>query len=306
MPVPCELIFTGEYSYDGEHWYPYNENSVLSALEGEVTVKGHFDTDISEGAILNFYCNHIGVSIDVNGEPMYVDAPAEIMSYGAGLTPSMCGKRWEQILCPAISAEDELEFRLCNYHKHGNESAYKEVLSTCFITPLDKLVLEAYLTPYIKPFEMIGTAFLIVSLMLFGATLSTTVLKSGIAKQLFKMGVITLFVGGYIMFDVMMVFFTDELLVMKTYGAQVCRMLAVYFLGSLFCNTLTETNKKAAEIAMLVSGITNALILLFVISGTGLLYDTKYVWESVQCGISLLFLVLCLAEIKKQRKSEKT
>lgn len=79
MPVPCELIFTGEYSYDGEHWYPYNENSVLLALEGEVTVKGHFDTDISEGAILNFYCNHIGVSIDVNGEPMYVDAPAEIM-----------------------------------------------------------------------------------------------------------------------------------------------------------------------------------------------------------------------------------
>lgn len=79
-------------------------------------------------------------------------------------------------------------------------------------------------------------------------------------------------------------------------------MLAVYFLGSLFCNTLIETNKKAAEIAMLVSGITNALILLFVISGTGLLYDTKYVWESVQCGISLLFLVLCLAEIKKAKK----
>ena len=23
MPIPMKLTFTGEYSYDGENWYPY-------------------------------------------------------------------------------------------------------------------------------------------------------------------------------------------------------------------------------------------------------------------------------------------
>ena len=63
MPVPKEYVFTGEYSYDGKNWYPYNEDSDVSALEGDMVVKGHLDSDIPEGGILNFYCNHIGMSI---------------------------------------------------------------------------------------------------------------------------------------------------------------------------------------------------------------------------------------------------
>ena len=68
MPVPKECIFTGEYSYDGQNWYPYEEDSDLSAFKGDVILRGHLDSDIFEGGILNFYCNHIGVSIFVNGE----------------------------------------------------------------------------------------------------------------------------------------------------------------------------------------------------------------------------------------------
>lgn len=96
MPVPMNLTFTGEYSYDEESWYPYNEESNISALYGDVAVRGHFDAEIPEGAILNFYCNHIGVSMYVNGEQVYMDAPTEIKNYGMDLMPSMCGKRWEQ------------------------------------------------------------------------------------------------------------------------------------------------------------------------------------------------------------------
>ena len=60
MPIPREHAFIGEYSYDGENWYPYEEDSELSALEGDVIIKGHLDSDVQEGAMLNFYCNHIG------------------------------------------------------------------------------------------------------------------------------------------------------------------------------------------------------------------------------------------------------
>ena len=52
MPIPRNLVFAGEYSYDGENWYPYDENSTISALDGDLTVRGHFDANIFEGEIL--------------------------------------------------------------------------------------------------------------------------------------------------------------------------------------------------------------------------------------------------------------
>jgi len=305
MPIPRNLTFTGEFSYDGENWYPYNEGSDISALDGDVIVRGHFDGDILEGAILNFYCNHIGVSMYVNGEQVYMDAPTEIRNYGIDLMPSMCGKRWAQMLCPEITVEDEVEFHFINYHKYGNKEAYKELLTTCLLAPLDKAVLEAYLKPYITPFEIIGTALLIVGIMLLGASAYATALKSKMANRLFKTGIMTLFVGGYTVLDMMMVYFTDELLVMRTYGGQLCLMLGVYFLGLNICDTITEKYKKAAEMVMGASGIINLFVIAVSISGKALLYDTKIVWECTQCVVSLILIMLCLLEIKKE-KNKKT
>ena len=301
MPIPMNLTFTGEFSYDGENWYPYNEDSHISALDGDVAVKGHFDVDIPEGAILNFYCNHIGVSLYVNGEQVYMDVPTEIKNYGIDLMPSMCGKRWEQILCPTITVEDEVEFRFINYHKYGNKEAYKELLSTCLIAPLDKTVLETNLKPYINPFQKLGTVLLIVGIMLLGSSVYAAVLKSRMANRLFKIGIMTLFIGGYTVLDVMMVYFSDELLVMRTYGGQLCLMLGVYFLGLNVCDAITEKHKKVAELVMGASGIINMLVIAGAISQKVLLYDTRIVWECSQCIVSLMLMILCLFELKREK-----
>ena len=302
MPIPMELTFTGEYSYDGENWYPYNEKSDFSALTGDATVKGHFDTDIPEGAILNFYCNHIGVSIYVNGELVYLDVPTEIKNYGIDLMPSMCGKKWEQVLCPEITSEDEVEIHFINYHKYGNKEAYKELLSTCLIAPLDKTVLETYLKPYINPFERMGTALLIVGIMMLGSFVYAAVLKSRIANYLFKIGIMTLFVGGYTVLDVMMVYLTDELLVMRTYGGRLCLMLGVYFGGLIVCDALSEKRKKTAELVMGISAIINMLLIAVVISKKVLLYDTRMLWECSQSIVSLILILLSLFELKKEKR----
>ena len=302
IPIPGNLTFTGTFSYDGENWYTYNENSDISALNGDITVKGNFDMDIAEGAILNFYCNHIGVSMYVNDEQVYMDSPTEIKSYGIDLMPSMCGKRWAQILCPAIAAEDKVEFHFINYHNYGNKEAYKELLSSFHLAPLDKTIMETYLKPYIKPFEMMGTVFLIVGIMLLGSSVYAAVLKSKMANQLFKTGMMTVFMGGYTLLDMMMVYFTDELLVMRTYAGQLCPMLGIYLMGILICDTLKENLKKAAEMVMGVSGIINMLIIAVVISGKVLLYDTRIIWEFSQCIVSLILIILCILECKKEKK----
>lgn len=301
MPIPREYVFTGEYSYDGINWYPYNEDSNISAFEGDVIVKGHLDADIEEGAILNFYCNHIGVSIYVNGERVYIDAPTEIKEYGIDLMPSMCGKHWDRMLCPTITTEDEIEFRFINYHKYGNKDAYKEALRSLLITPQDNTILEVYLKSYIKPFEMAGYTLFVVGVMLLGASFSAVVFRSSMAKRLFGMGATTLFTGGYMVFDVMMIYILDELLVIKTYGRQLCLMLAVYFMGLLICDGLSTKYKKVAEIVMGASAIIILLLILPATVGKILLYDTQLFWIPAQYIISVVLIVLCLLELKKKQ-----
>ena len=302
LAVPMEYSFTGEYSYDGQNWYPYSEDSDISALDGEMIVKGHFDSDVPEGGILNFYCNHIGMTIYVNSEMIYMDAPAEMKFLGKDLMASMCGKHWEQLMCPEITTEDEIEIHFINYHTHGNKNAYKEVLSSFLMTPPDNTILEAHLKSYIEPFEKAGYALLIVAVLLLGAALSSFVSKSDMTNGLFKLGLATLFTAGYVMFDVMMLYFADELLVVKTYGSQLCLMLAVYFVGMLVYDSLEGKYKKVAEVVIIGSGMINFFIIVFAAMGRVLLYDTLFYWEVAQYIISIALIALCILEMIREKK----
>lgn len=55
MSIPLPQIFTGTYCVNGGEPEPLLENTKLSAMDGDVVLKGHFSFGIPEGAILNFY-----------------------------------------------------------------------------------------------------------------------------------------------------------------------------------------------------------------------------------------------------------
>ena len=46
LPKPLPQTFTGEYSRDGEVWYPLDDNADLNALDGDLFLRGHFSYDI--------------------------------------------------------------------------------------------------------------------------------------------------------------------------------------------------------------------------------------------------------------------
>ena len=73
LPVPLKISFEGEYSFDGEKWFEYCEEDDISSFDGDVTFRGHFTENINEGAMLNFYSNHIGISVYVNDKLIYMD-----------------------------------------------------------------------------------------------------------------------------------------------------------------------------------------------------------------------------------------
>ena len=102
--------------------------------------------------------------------------------------------------------------------------------------------------------------------------------------------------------DVMMVYFMDELLVVKTYGSQLCLMLTIYFLGIIICDGIRGKYIKIAPIVMGISGIFNSILIILALSGKVLLYDAQFYWKIAQFMMSFLLIVFCILELKREKK----
>ena len=57
MAVPMPQSFLGEYSYDGINWNPLEEHADISAVKGDLYLRGHFERAIPQDSRLYFYCD---------------------------------------------------------------------------------------------------------------------------------------------------------------------------------------------------------------------------------------------------------
>ena len=130
LPIPMPQEFIGEYSYDGENWQTLTEESDISALRGDLYLRGTFLREMGEGWQLNYYRNHIAAGIKVNGETIYQDDILAVPNVSTKLFASICARSWVATLVPAIGPEDVIEIRLHNPHCYGNKTAYRDFLAT--------------------------------------------------------------------------------------------------------------------------------------------------------------------------------
>lgn len=297
MPIPMPQEFIGEYSRDGVNWQQLTSNAEISALEGDLFLRGHFLQDMEKGCLLNFYRNHIGILIKVNGEQIYKDTMLEIPNIKPELFASMCAREWMAIPVSNLSAQDTVEIYLHNPHSLGNKTAYSDFLATlCSDVPGWNL-LQQNLESYGKPFRITGGLLAVASLMLLGAAIAAAIVHIPVGSILLKLGLLTLFVGGFIAFDTIDVSFWNELNVFNTYTQQLCMMLAVFCMNSFICDYLTGKRKKAAEILVALSAVLNAALILFSFTGVMALFDTLPYWVISQAVISVVMMVCCIGEI---------
>ena len=305
LSKPLLQIFTGEYSWDGEVWYPLDDNADLNALDGDLFLRGHFSYDIFDGGRLYYYQNHIGVTIYLNGELLLIDNISEYEEEGLALEPSMCGSRWDYIMPPGITTEDVVELRLHNPHSHGNSSAYRDFLNTLYNSPNTSYILESYLKPYSSPLQMAGIVLVIVALMLLGAALASGVLRVPMGDSLWKYGLLTLFMGGFVILDTVGISFVSELVVFNTYARQLCMMLAVYCMGLCVCGTLTGKPRKTAKTAMLLSALLDGILIVLSFTGVTVIYDTGIYWVASQVVLCPLLIVCAAVEWHHREKKSR-
>ena len=294
IPMPQEFI--GEYSYDGENWQTLTEESDISALKGDLYLRGTFLREMEEGWQLNFYRNHIGTRIKVNGQLIYQDDIIEFPNLRSEFFASMCARAWMGTLVPAIGPEDTIEIYLHNPHVYGNETAYRDFLTTLCSDPVEWSILELNLEPHGDQFRTLGIFLAVTSLMLLGAAIAAVIVRIPVGTTLMKLGFLSLFVGGYIAFDTIDVSYWNDLNVLNTYAGQLCMMLAAFCLCHFVSDTLTGKKQRIAKIAVLLSALFNSVLILLSFVGVTVIYDTLPYWAGVQVVLCLLFMVFCAME----------
>lgn len=305
LSMPLPQTFIGEYSRDGEVWYPLDDRADLSALDGDLFLRGHFSYDASEGGRIYYYQNHIGVTIYLNGELLSIDTISEFGDRGLALEPSVCGSRWNYIVSPGITTEDNVELRLHNPHSHGNSSAYRDFLNTLYNSPDTSYILESYLKPYNLPLQIAGIVLLIVALMLLGAALASGLLRAPMGRSLWKYGLLTLFMGGFVILDTVGISFVSERVAFNTYARQLCMMLAIYCMGLCMCGTLTGKPRKTANAAMLLSSLMDGILIMLSFSGAAVIYDTGIYWTASQVVLCPMLIVCAAVELHKRKKKDR-
>ena len=296
LAIPMPQEFVGEYSYDGENWQPLTEESDISALKGDLYLRGTFLREMSEGWQLNFYRNHIGVQIAVNGQQIYQDDILDVPYLKPEFFASMCARAWMGTLVPAIGPEDTIEIYLHNPHVCGNKTAYRDFLTTLCSDPVEWGILEQNLAPHGERFRILGVLLAVASLMLLGAAIAAAIAHIP-AGKLLKLGLMTLFAGGYVAFDCIDVSYWSELNILNTYAGQLCMMLAVFCLCHFVSDNFTGRRQRIAKTAVLLSALLNSVLIVLSFIGVTVIYDTLPYWVASQIVLCLLFIICCVWEL---------
>ncbi|MGM9613973.1 MAG: sensor histidine kinase [Oscillospiraceae bacterium] len=298
MSLPLTLGFEGEYSRDGVEWFPL-ETSDLPAEKGELILRGHFQSDIHEGSRINYFRDHIGLSLYVNGELLYMDSTVYLAAAGIDLMPSMCGREWSWILSPGITTEDEVEIHLHNWHSFGNRHAYQAFLDTLFAGPNNSDMLANYLKPYCQPFKLAGWFILSAALMLIGASATAAALRVPIGGRLWKFGLLATCAGGFILLNTADFSLESGLLVFNTYGRQLCMMLFAFWLALCAADSLTGRTGRLGRIAVLLSALLDGVLILLSFTGVTVIFDTGIYWAVSQAILCPLLLFCCGWELRR-------
>ena len=307
LAVPLPMNFEGEYSFDGgETWQVITASSDLSTNQGDLRLRGHFDNDLLAGGILYLFRDHFSITIKINGEVNYLSVQSEILTLGdAGkkYRPDVCGREWAMICFEnGVLSTDTVEIHLQKMHDYIDPDAYRYFLSSCYVGPAEKIIMDTYLQPHVNSWMIFGGFLLFAAAMMLGATLAAVIFQTGMAQSLSKMGFLLLFTGGYVILDTVTISFISEPQVFNTYARQICMMLAVYWMGLCIRDMLTGPRHRTAKVVLAVSFLLNMILIIPSFTGAWSIYDTLPVWAIGQIVFSLVLLGTVVWEVLRGTK----
>lgn len=288
--------FVGEYSLGGGEWRTLEQSTKLSGFGGDLVLRGQFDETYP--MYVSFYLNHIGVTISVNGEEVFQSGRTD-----NDIPEMMCVKGWASWLYEEADPEDEVEIHLHNPHSYGNTGAYHQFLDSLCLG--SGMALEDHVESLGMPYRIASFFIIVISIALAGVAISYFLQGISSARLLLGTGLLSLFMGGYIMLDAVDIEFHSNVIVFNTCLCQYCIMFAALALVYCIRQTLTEKRRKIAGILAVISEIQVGIFILFSLLGMIDIYDTGLFWAVVQGSVFLVLIGLCVQEFRLGEKDNR-
>lgn len=289
-------VLTGQFRQGDAQWLPLDENTTISAMDGDVILQGRFRISVPQDTPVHFYLDHISAEIRVNGQTV-LDSTLED-------SPDLCGSVWQSFLSPGITGDDLIEIRLHNPHHFGNRSAYDSFLTSLYCatnTDMNTLLTKQNLLSVCA-----GAAIIVVSLMILGISLAAHVLQSKQGSKLMHLGLMLLASGIFFLTDTSNITLQNDLLEFTTYLRGVSLMVAVYEvciyirydLSGRFCWIVTAVG--------ILEGVLLVLSAAAPFFAPFSLYGSMFVWCAAQFLLCPVLAIYCLYEIIGRRSTHKS
>lgn len=297
MPaLVAQVYFDGEYRIADGEWQKIVEGEHISSTEGDVTLRGNFHMLAPDGEYVGvysgdmpiaLYTDHINLTFrEGENEPYVIDMENPLFG------DSSCGVGWTAHSFTGES-EEPIEILIHNPHKFGNETAIDELLSKlAFWSGLDfeKGALESGNTQ-----RDIGMLFAIVSLIVLGTALFSTLIHIKNSKILWLFGIVILFAGTYLSYSADGVSFWSESIVSNTTILGCSMMFYMFFLSIALVHFLKGT-KTIGTITIVLLGFINAVLLFLPILTDMLFYDMWLYWVVAQLLANIILLGCLIRE----------
>ena len=289
----AQVYFDGEYRIADGEWQEIVIGNHIPSTEGDVTLRGNFHMLTPDGEYIGvyngdipitLYTDHISLTFRKAGDEPYL-MDVENPLFGA----SACGECWTAYSFTNES-DEPIEILIHNPHSFGNETAIDELLSgTALWSGLDfeKSVLEKGETQ-----RNTGLFFLIVSLVLIGIALFSTLIHNKNSKLLWLFGMVSMFAGIYFIYSASGISFWSESVVSNTTILVGSMMFYIFFIAITIVYFLKDT-KTIGAITVTLLGIVNTVFLVLPIFTDALVYDILLYWAAAQILVNII-LIGCL------------
>ena len=287
------VYFDGEYRIADGEWQKIEKGKHISSTEGDVTLRGNFHMLAPDGEYVGiytdtvpiaFYTNHINLTFYEGKNEAFI-TDVENPMYG----DSACHEDWTAYVL-ASGSEEPIELLIHNPHRFGNETAIDDMLSSIALwtdIEFEKGALESG-----KSQRDIGLLFAIISLVVLGTALFSTLIHIKNSKIIWLFGTVILFAGTYLSYSADGVSFWNESVVSNTTVLGCSMIFYMFFLCVALAYFLKDT-KIIGTITVTLLGVVDAVLVVLPIFTDVLFYDTWLYWSAAQT-IANIILLGCL------------
>ena len=299
------VYFDGEYRIADGQWQKIETGKHISSTEGDVTLRGNFHLVAPDGEYVGVYTDSIPIALYTNhinltfyegeNEPFIIDVENPL--YG----DSACHEDWSAYVLTSGS-EEPIEILIHNPHRFGNETAIDEMLSSTALwtdIEFEKGVLESGKTQ-----RDIGLLFAIISLVVLGTALFSTLIHIKNSKIIWLFGTVILFAGIYLSYSADGVSFWNESVVSNTTILGCSMMFYMFFLCVALVQFLKDT-RTIGIITVTLLGVVNAVVLVLPVLTDILFFDTWLYWASVQILANIILLGCLIRELVVTKGKER-